>query len=238
MDGFQLVLDKMRISILFIIIASIFWQCSETKEVDPEDLGTNYYPLKTGTYKIYQVNSTEYVSSGDSIVLSYLLKESVVDSFQNLESGISYKIQRQKKYSENDTWRIDSIWTSRKNERTAVLVENNVPMVNLTFPIKENMMWDGNKLNDKNVDEFEMIDVREPYQDSSGSYERTVTVVQEDFPDTFVQSVLKKEIYAEDIGLAYKEIIILNYKQGEFFGKELIDTGLRYFQHLVEYGEE
>ena len=97
MDGFQLVLDKMRISVLFIIIASIFWQCTETKEVNPEELGTNYFPLKTGTYKIYQVNSTEYVSSGDSIVLSYLLKESVVDSFQNLESGISYKIQRQKK---------------------------------------------------------------------------------------------------------------------------------------------
>ena len=231
---------KIRISIFLLIasISTLFWQCTETKELSPEELGTTYFPLKTGIYSIYQVYGTRYVSSNDSIEFSYLLKENVLDSFENLESGISYIIERQKKYNEVDPWAIDSIWTARKDERTAVLVENNVPMVNLTFPFKENKIWDGNKLNDKSEDEFEMIQIRQPYTDSFGSYERTVTVIQEDLPDIFVKSILKKEIYAEDKGLVFKESIILNYRQGDDYGLEIIESGLKYFQHLVEYGEE
>ena len=231
---------KIRISffILLATISTFFWKCTETKELSPDELGTTYFPLKTGMYSIYQVYGTRYISSDDSTVFSYLLKESVLDSFQNLETGISYIIERQKKYNEVDPWAIDSIWTARKDERTAVLVENNIPMVNFTFPFKETKTWDGNKLNDKNEDEFEMIQIRQPYTDSFGSYERTVTVIQEDLPDIYVKSISKKEIYSEDRGLVYKENIILNYKQGDYYGLEIIESGLKYFQHLIEYGEE
>lgn len=231
---------KIRISYFLLIatLSTMFWNCSETKELSLDELGTTYFPLKTGMYSIYEVYGTRYISSNDSTVFSYLLKESVLDSFQNLESGISYTIQRQKKSDEADQWAIDSIWTARKDERTAVLVENNVPIVNLTFPFRENMVWDGNKLNDKSEDEFEMIDIRQPYTDFFGSYEQTVTVIQEDNPDIFVKSISKKEIYSEDKGLVYKENIIINYRQGQDYGKELIESGLKYFQHLVEYGEE
>lgn len=202
------------------------------------ELGTTYFPLETGMYRIYQVDGTIYNFSEDSTVFSYLLKESVLDSFQNLESGISYKILRQKKYSENDPWVIDSIWTARKDNRTAIMVENNISMVKLTFPFRENMTWDGNKLNSRSEDEFEMIKVEEAYSDSYGSYEHTVTVIQEDFIDAIVKTISKKEIYSENKGLVYKENIILIYKQDEFIGLEIVNTGLKYYQHLIEYGEE
>lgn len=226
---------------LFLIIAiccSIFWGCSETKELDPKELGTTYFPLNVGEYRVYKVYGTQYNSSIDSTVFSYLLKESIVDSFPNLESGISFKILRQKKYSENDIWVTDSIWTARKNSRTAILVEHNVPLVNLTFPLIENKTWDGNKLNNKSEDEFEMMDIYQPYTDSIGNYENTVTVIQEDLPDKIVKFISRKEVYADEKGLAYKEKIILNYKQGDSLGMQIIESGLKYFQYLVEYGKE
>lgn len=231
---------NIRINFILIltVIGTLFWQCSETKEVSLMELGTTYFPLETGMYRIYQVDGTIYNFSEDSTVFSYLLKESVLDSFQNLESGISYKILRQKKYSENDPWVIDSIWTARKDDRTAIMVENNISMVKLTFPFRENMTWDGNKLNSRSEDEFEMIKVEEAYSDSYGSYEHTVTVIQEDFIDAIVKTISKKEIYSENKGLVYKENIILIYKQDEFIGLEIVNTGLKYYQHLIEYGEE
>lgn len=224
--------------IAIAIISSIFWQCSESKEIDLSVLGTNYFPLNIGDYRIYKVSGTQYHSFNDSTVFSYLLKESVVDSFQNLESGISFKILRYKKIVASDPWVIDSVWTARKDSRTANMIENNVPVVNLTFPLIENKTWDGNRLNNKNEDEFEMMDINQPYSDSIGIHESTVTVIQEDLPDKIVKFISRKEIYAKGKGLIYKEKIILNYKQGDFLGMEIIESGLRYLQYLEEYGQE
>ncbi len=241
-DGFYPVLDKMSIKIknIFLLAGMVlaFWQCSETKDLDPNDLGSNFFPLKVGTFSIYQVNGVRYNSMIDSTEFSYLLKEIVLDSFQNLESGISYKIQRQKKYPESSVWEIDSLWTARKDSRTAVLVENNVPSVRLTFPLEEMKVWDANKLNSNGEDEFQMINVDKPFADDFGSYEKTVTVIQEDIPDLIVNTISKKEVFSEDLGLVYKENIVLKYKQDEFIGLEIIETGIKYFQHLIENGKE
>ena len=128
--------------ITVILIGLLFWQCSETKEVNPEDLGTKYFPLNSGDYRVYQVDGVRYYAFNDSVEFSYLLKETVTDSFTNLESGISYRIQRQKKLNETEPWEIDSIWTARKDIRTAISVENNVPLIKLSFPIQEGKTWD------------------------------------------------------------------------------------------------
>lgn len=239
MAGFYQVLDRMGIKnrgiIILAVVGALFWQCSETKEISPEESGTNYFPLQTGTYWIYQVEGAVYNYADDSIGFSYLLKESVIDSFQNLESGISYIIDRQKKYNENDPWETDSIWTARIDGQTAVRVEHNVPVVSLTFPLEEHKTWDGNKLNGKSADEFEMINVGTSFSGSFESYVPTVTVIQEYFPDPIVNYISRKEVYCKNKGLIYKENIILNYKEG---GMEIVESSLVYFQHLIEYGEE
>jgi len=221
-----------------MIIGALFWQCSETKELDPNDLGTNYYPLKVGEYRIYQVEGVRYFTYEDSVVFSYQLKETVMDTFSNLESSISFKILRQKRSNINESWVIDSLWTARKDQRTAVSVENNVHLVKLSFPVEENKTWDTNSLNDYTEDEFEMVDVRKPFSNDYVSYDNAVTVIQEDIPDVIVNTVSKKEVYGDNVGLVYKENIILTYRQDEFMGLEIIENGIRYYQYLVEYGEE
>lgn len=229
---------RVKYFFLSLTIASVFWQCSETKEVDPNGLGTAYFPLEVGDFRIYQVEGVKYNSYQDSLVFSYQLKESVTDTFTNLESGISYKIEREKRNTDNETWVFDSLWTARKDSRTAVMVEHNVPIVKFSFPSKDSITWDGNRLNDKYADEFIMINVNEPYSIYSNTFNRTATVIQEKIPDLVVNWISKQEVFAEDIGLVYKENTTLIYRQDDFLGLEIIDHGMKYEQHLVEYGKE
>ncbi|NJN26861.1 MAG: hypothetical protein HC819_13215 [Cyclobacteriaceae bacterium] len=79
---------RLAINIALAFAGLVFWQCSETKEVDPEMLGGEYFPLQTGMYQVYQVHGTRYLSYQDSATFTYLLREVVTDSFQNLESGL------------------------------------------------------------------------------------------------------------------------------------------------------
>lgn len=240
-DGLCQALDNMRRGIdVCILLISIFylWSCSDTREVTPEDLGMNYYPLRTGLYNIYQVNGVEYVNANDSTVFSYQLKESVIDSFLNLESGISYKILRQKRDTSDETWETDSIWTVRKDEIRVIRTENNIPIINLVFPVSESKIWDANGLNDRDIDNYEMVEVGKPYNGEFVTFDETLTVIQEYIPDKFVNFISRKEIYSKQAGLVYKENIKLIFLQGDQANEEIIDSGIRYFQSIIEYGQE
>ena len=231
-------MQKIKKYISLVIFVLLFWQCSEIRQVDPLSLGSQYFPLKVGDYRIYNVSGVRYINIQDSIEYAYQLKESVIDSFTNLESGISFTIQREKRNSELDTWAIDSIWTARKTERTAIMVENNMPIIKLSFPIGDSVSWDGNRLNDQPFDEYKMVNINTSFSNESTSYNNTLTVVQEDLSDPFVQNNLEREIYAENIGLIFKDITRILYAQNEYYGLQKINSGIKYYQSLTEYGKE
>ncbi|NJN26862.1 MAG: hypothetical protein HC819_13220 [Cyclobacteriaceae bacterium] len=132
----------------------------------------------------------------------------------------------------------DSVWTARKNNGQAIRVENNLPIVSLIFPLGENKKWDGNKLNAREEDEYEMMDIGRSFTQGSNDFQETVTVVQEDLPDIFVESKYKIEVYGKGQGLVYKEINLVNYRQGDDYGLQKVESGLRYFQTLIEYGKD
>jgi hypothetical protein len=221
---------------ILAVFSAFFWQCSETKEVDPAQQVDLFFPLQVGEYRIYQVEGTKYSVNDDSL-FTYQLKESVVESFSNLESGISYKILREKKYDDSESWQFDSLWTARTEGQKAIMVENNVPLVKLAFPLQDSLSWDGNSLNDKNYDLLTMLMVNKSFSGVFGTYDNTATVIQEYLPDINVNWISRKEVYAETIGLVYKENIVLIYNQSAI-GAEIVDAGIRYYQHLIEYGKE
>jgi len=239
--GFYPVLCKMkgRADFLVLILSGLlFFGCTETKEFNPADYGSDYFPLNVGQFAIYQVEGVEYINPQDSLEFSYQLKESIVESFEDLESGISYKILRQKRENENQEWETDSVWTARKDEMRAIKTENNVPYIRLVFPFQENKTWNGNGLNNKEPDEYEMIEVGKPYDGKYNSFDHSITVVLDLVPDRFVQYLSKKEVYSQHTGLVYKENVMLNYRQGDDYGLEIVDSGIKYFQSVVAYGEE
>ncbi len=236
-DGFYQVLIKMlraKYILVFVLAGWFFARCTETAEWDVDSVGWNYYPIEVGSSRVYEVKGVRYINYLDSTEFEYLLKETVVDSFQNLENGISFTLLREKMYDDSSVWETDSIWSIRKDELRAILVENNVPTIQLTFPLEESKVWNSNALNDHDTDEFEMIDIGSTYTGAGKNYSNTVTVIQEDLPEYNIRYISKKEVFAADKGLVYKENVDLVYKQGDFYGKQVVESGIKYYQYLVE----
>ena len=238
MVGFYQALGKVRgITSVIALFVIVFFSCSSDEGLQNVDIGLDYYPLEVNSYRIYQVEGTEYFSYNDSLIINYELRETVTESFENLEGGTSYKITIEKRMPESENWILDSIWTARKDEYRAILVSNNVPVISLTFPIEEGKSWDSNGLNSEAPKEFTMVNAREPFEGRYDVYDQSVTVIQDDLPDEIVNFRSKKEVFSKGLGLVYRENIFLNFRQGDFLGLGVVETGIRYQQSLKEFGK-
>lgn len=236
-----------RLTVSAILLILFAAGCGrEEVQLDARALGLQYFPLENGLYRVYLVEETHFfLNTGcveNSEAVTYYVKEVVVDSFENLEGGYSYRIARFSRDTPADAWDQDSIWTARRDNNRAVMVENNIPILKLSFPLEDNRQWDGNALNDREEDTYVLTGVFRPYTAEVGnmSFPKTVTVVQEDFDDLIVFKDIRKEIYAEDIGMAYKERLVVEYdsENNACIGERVRNAGTETRMYLMEYGHE
>ena len=129
--------------------------------LDPIDdqVGFNHYPLEVGDFRIFQVEEIVYNFSGQVDSNQFQFKELVFDSATNAEGGITHTIHRFGRADESESFKLDSVWTARRTSIQGIQVENNIPFVKLIFPVEESKSWDGNVLNTRDFDEYEMINI-------------------------------------------------------------------------------
>ena len=221
------------------IILSVLMGCqTEHVENNLSSIGSDYFPLKVGTFRVYNVQDIEYTFPDKIDTIGYQLKETITDSIINLEGTISYILNRQKKLKGTSEWQQDSVWTDRKDTHIVVQTENNIPIIKMVFPVEEGKTWDANGFNDSDEDLYSLEKVDLPYTDQTSNYNQTVTVVQEDFNDGIIKKDERKEIYGKNIGLIYKESVILNYCTDiSCQGEQIIETGRDFRMRLVDYGQ-
>ena len=224
-------------TLIFILLIG----CSSAEEeINPSIIGWQFFPLETGDYRVYQVNAVRHFFNTTPDTVSYQLIEKTAGEFEDLSGGISYRIERSKRDNENAEWEIDSVWTARRDVYTATQVEHNVPIIKLSFPLKENKKWNANSLNDKAIDEYFLKNVNVPFKINDTSiFQNTSTVIQDSVSDNILFRNLKKEIYSENIGLIYKEVTLLEFcAEVECVGQDIIESGLEYKQWMIAYGKE
>ncbi len=238
-DGFIQVLDSMR-WFKFLILLVLFNCQTAEDNVNPSELGYTYFPLEVGNYKIYQINSVQHFFSSAPDTINYQLLEKTSEQFTDLSGNISFKVERFKRSNPNDDWQIDSVWVGRKDTYTATMVEHNIPIIKLSFPIEEKRTWDANSLNDKPEDLFELRNVNKKFQlNNDFIFDKTATVIQDSVTDNILFKNIKKEIFSDSIGLIYKEMTLLNFcADVECVGQDIIETGIEYKQWIIEYGKE
>lgn len=219
-------------------------------EHSPEtfDHSTEYFRLKVGAYFIYDVDETQYNQITGDVQSQYELKVTISDSALNQEGGYSYIFLRQKRKAGDTQWENLPTWAARTNNRQAIVTEENVPYVKLIFPMGNGVEWNGNAYNtlggdqscdaDAPCDLYVIQNFDSPFSPTEGtSFEHTATVIQNDNPDLIVKQDVRKEVYALDVGLIYKESTILNFcTQPNCLGKQIVETGVRYKQVIKEYG--
>lgn len=156
-------------------------------------------------------------------------------SFVNGEGNTTFTLQREKRATSADGWSPAGTWSAWVDARRAVLSEGNRSFVKLQFPIEEAIVWNGNAYNTLGGnDQCNGVDC-DIYQVTEIDPE--VVVTQSKDEDVLVKFDVRKEIYARNIGLRYKEMTVLEYCTAQnCFGKQFVDNGIKYKQSLLENG--
>lgn len=232
---------------LFVAASLSLWSCeSETIPPQTSRLGLNYFPLEVGRYAIYQVENIEYSISAEADTQRYQLREVVADSFPGQGGEVVYRLERFLRDSDTESWDLDSVWTARKSNQRVVVVENNIPLIKIVFPLVLGLRWDANALNSREETRYELRNTSQTLLDEidspldSALQDDVLTVIQAESQDTIISRVQASETYVENLGLFYKKSLRLQYcaSEPECVGLGILESGHIYRQTLIAYGHE
>ena len=226
--------------LFYLSIVWIVSSCSSsTVEPDAARLGYTYFPLEEKSFAIYEVEETIYSLTATPVTRNYQIKEVIAEPFRDLSNEEAFKVMRYSRQSTTADWELDSVWVAKRTANRAIRTENNRSFVKLIFPVEESQKWNGNVLNELGADEYEFSQVAKPFTIANQPYTSTATVMQvNDSSACNMKRVY--EVYAQDIGLIYKEKILVDYRQTNNICEGLgdIQAGIQLYQKLINYGKE
>ena len=193
-------------------------------------------PQRVGAYQIYSVDQTVYSEVASPEESHFEIKMEAMDSFPDVNGDYTYVIHRSKRGNSADEWEYLDTWSSRVNDQEAIMNEENISFVKITFPVKNEKEWNGNEYNTNDEDVYQMKSVDEPFTIGDQAFSKTVFIDQEDIEDLLIKDK-RFEIYARDIGLIYKEVTDLSYCDDvDCFGQQVIKSGVIFKQSIISHG--
>lgn len=218
----------MKKLVYFSFLALLFFASCKTEE-DPfePDYGFEYFPLEVGKYIIYEVDSTIFDPTGDSLVSfsKTMMKEEIFDTLLDNLGNTLYRVERTERNMAGEPWQIKKVLTLSIQNNQGIRTEDNLRIIKLAFPLRRNNTWDGLVHFDaenlvatvagesifpfKNWGNFRLEEVAEP--DSIGNFFfDEVTTLREAEDENLIELRVSREKYAKGIGLVYKEMRILD----------------------------
>jgi hypothetical protein len=191
---------------LILLVVITFYSCSKDKddEVVP-DIGHNYAGLEAGKYVVYDVDSIFYDDFTNTVDTSiFQIKEVVDELFTDLEGEDAFKIIRYKKEKDSTNWVLQDVWNSKLTQTNFQKVEENVRLVKLVFPVRENVTWNGNSMNNQPEMRYQYTYIDQSEVIGGNSLTNVLKVLQyEDI--NLISQELFEEKYARNVGMVYKK---------------------------------
>ncbi|MFY7908258.1 MAG: hypothetical protein ACOVO2_01840 [Emticicia sp.] len=223
------------LSVVFVFIS--LEACQQNQRTVISDY--QYYPIEVGQFQIYEINESIYSISSQASTRKYYLKERISEKFSTGSDQFMYKIERSKRSSQEQAWKIDSVWTVELLTNKIIRTENNIPYVKLIIPIQTGLIWNKNEYNNFPDQRVSYNDIGKSFKFGDKSYPNTISVVIKN--DSSLLSKNKNiEVYALNYGMVYKENTNLAYCQSTpaCIGKMQIDYGKEQTIKLIEMGIE
>lgn len=219
-------------AIVYLILVGVGAGC-QTNTLDPTLADSDYFPLQTGDYWIYQVTQENYTTASPVRKSVYQLQQKISSSYTQ-NGQLVYLLEESIKRSEQSGWQLSTIRTVYKNLREVVNLEHNVPVVKLVFPITTTTSWNSNIYN-ANPDT--LLRYQEPgkaFAVSKLNFDHTVSVLGAD-DSTLVNQERYRRVYAHNVGLVFSENIALDYCQStpDCIGKAIIESGSKQKWELI-----
>lgn len=199
---------KLKILLILLACACLFAFCKKDKTLEV-DMGYNYYPVNTGHWVVYDVDSISYNDfTGHIDSFRYQIREIVESVFTDDEGRETQRIERHYRLNDTMQWIIKEVWFGNITPSTAERVEENQRFIKLIFPVKKGAEWNGNAFNTLEAQNYEYLSNDEAYTAGNNSFDSTVTVLQmEEY--TLISEDYSVEVYARNVGMIYKKFISL-----------------------------
>ncbi len=191
--------------------------CKDDKLVpDIESQYAGYFPLHQGQWTEYDADSIIHLETDDGFYLDtairayhFQIREEVDSSFTDAEGEPAWRISRYKRIDSTYPWTFLNLWTAKLTSTSGQRVEDNIRFIKLSFPLDIRTTWNGNAYNNYPVEAYEYDDIHVPLALGSLSFDSTVTVIQNNFISN-INRIIKREVYAKNVGLISKVIDSLN----------------------------
>ena len=219
----------------------------QSQEVRPKSAAVDYFPLRVGTYWVYDVLETFISEVNGQMGSVYELKVQVSDSIQS-SGQVTYVMHRFKRTDASQAWAPIETWSSRKNQFQVVLQEANISFVKLAYPLVNGKSWNGNAFNNLGgtdpcldgsfaCENYVVADLAKQFEGTGVSFDNSVTILENNDNDPIVKQDVRKSVYAKSVGLVYHEVTILEYcTVGSCIGKQIVENGSVLKQTIKEYG--
>ncbi len=222
--------------ILFLTVTClmlIIFSCKKDSVLSP-DMGYDYFPVNTGHWVSYNVDSVvDDALAGIHDSSNYQIKEYFESDFVDNSGRNAKRIERYFRYNDTLNWTIKDVWYANLTASTAEKVEENIRYIKLAFPVREDKTWNGDAYNIYNEDTtYKYADVDMPYTVNNMTFDSTVTVIQEEYYEDLIKKYYKVEVYARHVGLIYKKVI--DYENKGLIGDK---KGVEYTYIINSYGD-
>lgn len=222
------------VPLLMVLTSSCEKEKIEKKEVFS---GKNYFPLKKGSFIIYEVTEINIDAPSNYYdTVNYFLKEYVEDTFTDAQGDVAYRIERYHKTDPDKDWKILNVWSSKIVDNMAQKTEENLRFVKIRFPVKNDLSWNGNLFNEKDEKKYRITELNIPKNINNQQFDSCLTVTH-DNSLSLISKDLAYEVYAYNIGLVYKENTTIRSQEVIFDIpiEERITTGTIYIRQIVDY---
>lgn len=213
-----------------LLLASLFvFSCKTVEDNFDTDLGHDYMALEVGKYLVYEVDSTIFDPTGDSLITysHSFIKDEIVDTFLDNTGEVVYRTERFVRRDSTENWQIQKVFTQSIQGNQGVVTEDNLRYIKLAFPIQVFNSWDPLVHIDPNTQIIVAGETLEPFR--NGNWRSRILSADE--PDTIGQYSFEKvlnlrevdtsgespfelrisyEKYAKGVGLIYREQWILD----------------------------
>jgi len=222
---------------LIVFVAAIA-SCKKEKII-PTSPSFEYFPVSKGRFVVYDVDSIVHADNDgntDDSVYSwhFQIKERIDSTYIDGQNRPVQVLNRFRRLNDTLPWLQSNVWTQLITSSAAYKTEDNIIYHKLSFPINLQISWNGNDMNTLGDEEYAYEAVHNSRAFGSLSFDSTITVFQGDPEnyDNIVERKFGREVFANHIGLIYKERDDLRKVN------HIIVKGTEYKMTVINYGTE
>jgi hypothetical protein len=220
---------------LYLIMVLLFMSCVKFEKEEPIDFNA-FQPLGVGLYWIYQVSDETTLGTGESIQLTYRVKDLVSYFYLDAERDTVFVFER---FMIQDDQQVELLGNYSLALKKNFLIHNNENKITalLKLPPRIGDEWDAMIFNASSKDLFKIIEVGE-YKLLNNNFDESVKVEQENEDDKITFLDKRYVVFSKNIGMIEQYSQKVKYcSRNDCLGKQVVEFSKKLHFQYISHGK-